>query len=784
MLRRVKIKVVPKAKTGYQVQGSLYNSPATLGGADYNSNMGAPDAKVKRTISRVPRKEANLEAEGGETVVGNLDGSMMPSFKTIVGPRHSSGGVPLNLPDDSFIFSDTKSMMITDPVILKMFNKKPKKGGYTPAELSKKFDINKYRELLQNPDADKIDVKTAELMIKNSVLKLGALALAQESKKAFPQGIPEIAKPYMEANGIAEEDLIPQQPQQQNPEMQNQEMEQEMPTEMPNGEPVAMPQEEMLQPGMDQPAPMAAYGMSMGGYDMPDYMAYGGMFQKGGPNTTRQQSKTDYTKDYGIKLNEEGIGVDRYENVQGKSEIGFGNAEKNLKSFAKWEKIYPGYAELLKEINKPGGPGKNNPKVKQFQTWINNDYIPKQVTELNSKRVASGRPAYTENELTNLKSSLISDFGFDNTTGQRIDADFGAFTSSRTPINFDFEKMPDKAIGPCQCEDATKTGYVAKVNGVCPCDAKESPCECTDPDTGETYDPGEDANGNCNECSKEYPGETPEKENAEWWLQDNINTMGAASDLASIKKYMPWEARVDLEEPRPTFLDPTRELAAQSEQANIASQASASFAGPQGLGARNAATQGNAAAQAANTLSNINNQNVNIANQFEDKQVNIRNQESMANQQIATQMYDKNTIANQQFDNSKLALRGNLRKQYNNAVTNKANTAMINRLYPNQRVRPEDGGMPESVDSGREFDGQQTSNNFDAYLEECRTAFPSGTPAEITACIKQKTNMSGNTATNPGGLVNSYPGSGKYGGQQPVKQFKYGGFIYNVYPDY
>ena len=55
---------------------------------------------------------------------------------------------------------------------------------------------------------------------------------------------------------------------------------------------------------------------------------------------------------------------------------------------------------------------------------------------------------------------------------------------------------------------------------------------------------------------------------------------------------------------------------------------------------------------------------------------------------------------------------------------------------------------------------------------------------EITACIKQKTNMSGNTTTNPGGLVNSYPKSGKYGGQQPVKQFKYGGFIYNVYPDY
>jgi hypothetical protein len=42
--------------------------------------------------------------------------------------------------------------------------------------------------------------------------------------------------------------------------------------------------------------------------------------------------------------------------------------------------------------------------------------------------------------------------------------------------------------------------------------------------------------------------------------------------------------------------------------------------------------------------------------------------------------------------------------------------------------------------------------------------------------------MSGTTAKDT--LVNSYPGSGQYGGQQPIKQFKYGGFIYNVYPDY
>ena len=52
-----------------------------MGGADYNAYIGKPNAKVSKTLTAVPREEANLEAEGGETVVGNLDGSMMPSLK-------------------------------------------------------------------------------------------------------------------------------------------------------------------------------------------------------------------------------------------------------------------------------------------------------------------------------------------------------------------------------------------------------------------------------------------------------------------------------------------------------------------------------------------------------------------------------------------------------------------------------------------------------------------------------------------------------------------------------
>jgi hypothetical protein len=232
----------------------------------------------------------------------------------------------------------------------------------------------------------------------------------------------------------------------------------------------------------------------------------------------------------------------------------------------------------------------------------------------------------------------------------------------------------------------------------------EQECECTYPD-GTTERMPKNADGTCPPCKKEIEEEVTGDYGAEipmamgdgyapWWLQDTVNTMGAFGDLASINKYMPWAASVDLEEPRPTFLDPTRELAAQSEQANIAAQASGAFAGnAQQMGARLANIQGQGAAGAANTLSNINNQNVGIANQFEGQQIGIRNQEQLMNQQIANDLYDKNVIANQQFDNAKRQAMANLRQQYNTALTNRAKTDALNQLYPNYQVDPSSGGF-------------------------------------------------------------------------------------------
>ena len=355
---RVQITKMPldKAAYGKQVDGSLSLKPGAFGGADYTARDKTFYKGTKDTIGAVSREDANLEAEGGETAFGPISGQSIPDHLKIVGKRHSAGGVPLNLPDDTFIFSDTASLKIKDPSVLAMFNKSPKKGGYTPAELAKPYNINKYKSILLDPDTGKLERDTATIMIKNFIMKLGALALVQESMKGFPQGIPEMAKPYMEANGIKEEDLMPelkaqadalaqqqqgmapQMPQEQNPmaaqEMQQMDPQQAMqadqammqqgeqgyPQQMPSGAPVAspemmeqmagqgaMPPPEMMQePGMMAygGVPYGAYGMEMGGYDFPynpNEMAYGGLFkaqdgveQQNYQTTARTKGNIDY----------------------------------------------------------------------------------------------------------------------------------------------------------------------------------------------------------------------------------------------------------------------------------------------------------------------------------------------------------------------------------------------------------------------------------------------------------------------------------------------------------
>lgn len=190
-------KNVPKAKkggkTGNQSNYQLVQYPNSI--VDFSTKK-----NVRHTLSAVPKDEANLEAEGGETVLTDLNNDGLFNLYTIKGPRHSSGGVPLNLPDESFVFSDTQSLKLS-PKELSEFNIKSRKK-ITPAKVSKKYDLNNYFAAIQDEFADDIKVRSAELMMDKNRMGLSKLAFMQELKKNFSDGVPSTAYPFLLSNNI------------------------------------------------------------------------------------------------------------------------------------------------------------------------------------------------------------------------------------------------------------------------------------------------------------------------------------------------------------------------------------------------------------------------------------------------------------------------------------------------------------------------------------------------------------------------------------------------------
>lgn len=198
MKYRVKIVKAPQQETEEMKYGGQQGFGLDIGSrriyTDYTPDPYATG--ISTHLGPVPREEANIEAEKGETaLVPTQDG--LKHFN-IGGNRHVNGGTPLSVPSGTFIYSDTKKMRLGGSV-LGMFGKSPEsKNKYTPAQLAKQYDLNKYTAILNDPNADPIKKRTAELMIQNNQTKLAQLALVQEGKKGYPQGIPAIAKGYME----------------------------------------------------------------------------------------------------------------------------------------------------------------------------------------------------------------------------------------------------------------------------------------------------------------------------------------------------------------------------------------------------------------------------------------------------------------------------------------------------------------------------------------------------------------------------------------------------------
>ena len=188
---KVRIRKSPES----MAYGGQSNYGLDLGQKNIYSDMtDNPYESVSNTLQPVDREDANIEAELNETAYGDFNSDGRKEHMKIGGKRHSQGGTPLNVPEGTFIYSDTKKLRIGGPVLAKFGKSENTKQKFTPAQLAKQYDINKYQAILDDPYTDKMAKSTAARMIDNYEKKLGGLALVQESMKGFPQGIPDVAK--------------------------------------------------------------------------------------------------------------------------------------------------------------------------------------------------------------------------------------------------------------------------------------------------------------------------------------------------------------------------------------------------------------------------------------------------------------------------------------------------------------------------------------------------------------------------------------------------------------
>lgn len=787
-MRRVKIVSKPKAKDGAEVKAKTFNGDQQNWPLEMNS-FSTPSAKVNTSLKPVPEHLSNMEAEKGENAVVNQDG--IPTNFKIAGKRHSEGGTPLNLPKNSFIFSDTKAMKIKDPTILAQFGITG--GVHTPADIAKKYDVNKFRAILADNDSSDLDRSTAEMMIANYNLKLAKLALVQESKKGFPQGIPAIAIPYIESMEINPDDFLNTQSQKTpfNPDMttmayggnfaqmglqvdieksikekeaakkayQQQTHDYFMNAQADNAKyrenaelhriydamkerykagdleskwyeifpgvhpsaqsyldqfkdaaikyghnPDALINQFDIESGYKKPETKAPAKVAdkpkteSKTYDIqlsPEeakalgLMAYGGYFQQGGgtgnktykltqeqleklnalrsgkgqtahtttpakPKAKTQATSVSAFDAYGpgseelmkYIANDASLRSGKVSTRQSETAKGsglYGDAEISVDQFLKNN---PTFAKKFEESH-PGQKydPKNKEHVQEFQQYYN----PNLHQSVYDKFKKMGK---TDEQAKQMADLAVDQFGFkQGSKAREYDKMHGQFTGSRVELQFkDPEVKPEETVveAPVAKE---KAPFVAQNN------LKQPPLG---------HDP--------------------------WWLQDIIKTAGATGDFYRVKKYAPWQATPGVNTATPTFYDPTRELAANAEMANIGTQGLGAFTNPQAFNAGFSQIQGQGAKNAADIMGRYNNMNVGTANDFEIKNTDIMNNAAANLAGLQTQLFDKYTIMNQQFDNSKNMARQNLRQSYIDAITNKNNTANLNDLYDQYKIDPLVGG--------------------------------------------------------------------------------------------
>lgn len=742
---------------------------------------------VNNTLSAVPRGESNLEAEKGEHVITNLNRDGIPENYRVGGKKHYEGGTPLSLPDQSFIFSDDKRKMgIKDPNILRDFGieNEKSKNVYTPADIAKKYDLNTYKKILLDPMSTKMQVNTAEKMISNYNIKLGKLALVQESLKGFPEGVPSIAMPYVATSNM-------------DPSMFEGQASQR---KMKYGGTHRLSRYQMggttdaswssnyyskLQEAYEDH--LQSFGLTHDDLTFEDYSQNLDMYDSDVSKEARAYADRQVKRNVDFTKNFQVPGGATYSSQQPQNRVPStsskttkswnipkdatqiddsqeGWQDKAREAIGQGKQVYiksgDGYKRVTGLKAPEGQYNPNDPKYKAMGQYAGEYSAMTQMVNSNPELQDALYNKYKEEQksssnktgpLLSKEQMLSNFFDFQSQvysirnlpTADQIDPRWD--NGDNKMYHEVSDKLGLKPLDPHMIANAQAT-YAGLVNlskdpkfnsvfsnyDVVPVGLGDekfmgrediSPIDSDFGNTtqGQWFRPKstdlslEDIQQQETKVNEPIKPGVPNYESSnaqsDWWLQDIVKTAGAFGDTNKIKKYLPWDRPINAVVPDVTFYDPSRALAANSEQASIADQTLSSFAGAQGTSARVSQVQGQALANAANVLGDYENKNVAVANQYDNTVASIRNQVGAANREIQKGLYDATTISNQQFDNSKALARQGLRQSYIDAITNRAQTQALNTLYPQYNVDPSSGGFVNFTKGRQLHPGASTSQH-------------------------------------------------------------------------
>ena len=676
--KKIRIKKVPE---GFEIRNGKIMAKASYGGGfvtgdqmDYglvttyaNNGNGEKKDDVRYSLSSVPREFANIEAEGGETVLSDLNNNGTFGLYNITGPRHSQGGVPMFLPDQSFIFSDTPKMRMK-PDEIAGFGIETKKR-MTPAELSKKFPLNEFIAAAGSPDSDNITERSAELMLDKNMMSLSKLAFGQEMKKGFEDGVPTAAFPFIQSQGqdpvnfaAMMDAQIAQNRAKAAYGMQIVEDEQPvLPKAQTGGDRTdfsGLPQaiqntiQSILEAAPDPRAPevqqqikaiidkvnQVSQNTDISNEEQEeavneivkivaddlDNLGEGRI-----PLITASLAKIDnMLQDKGIEVRPTmDVGDQGIEGTQQKQESGlYGDVtEENLKQWFDNNKEtmkvmgYDNYDALVEAKGKDWFD--NDEFVLDYQNNVN--------SALEAKYEADPELRAQLEELDISKEDFIKTYGFDkDSTGtEALDGKFGEYTLNRR----DFTGLPEKEDPVVEEEEE-----------------EELP-----------------------------PGKVPPI--PDFYRQDMVK-MDALSkrdrDLLTPSR-MPVE-QIEL---NPVLLDPTRAIASINEQAAIGADAAGMF-GPQTLSANMFRNTGTAFKNIANTLGKYDAANVGILNKADAMQAQIDMRTDAAERANYADVFDGTNLAIQNYMDERNLDREQFADLYANALTNRANTYNLNTLTP------------------------------------------------------------------------------------------------------